>query len=275
MVVQRIGRLSAYAFLLVTVLISIFPFYWMFVIGSNTTADANRFPPVIVPGSLYMENITNVFNNIEFFRALGNTVIVSVAITAAQLFFSSLAAFALSRLHFKGRHVLFVFIVTTLMIPQQLGIIPLYIIMQNLSLINTLTAVILPGIVGAYGIFWMKQYMDSSVHYELIESARIDGCGTFRTYATIALPIMAPALATLGIIMFMGTWNDFLWPSIVLKDSSVHTIQIALRNLNKVYFRDIAMIMSGTFLATIPLLIVVGVFSRYFISGITAGAVKA
>ncbi|MEX2415026.1 MAG: carbohydrate ABC transporter permease [Paenibacillaceae bacterium] len=272
---KLLGRFSAYVLLCTTVLISIFPFYWMFVIGSNTTADANKFPPLVVPGDLYIDNITRVFHDIPFFKALFNTFIVSVTITASQLFFCALAAFALSRLNFKGRNFLFIFIIATLMIPQQLGIIPLYIVMQKFGWVNTLYAVIFPGMIGAYGIFWIKQYTDSTVHPELIESARIDGCSNFRTFITIVLPIIVPAMATLAIITFMNTWNDFLWPSIVLKDASVQTIQIALRNLNKVYYRDVAMIMAGAFLATIPLLIIVGLLSRFFISGITTGAVKA
>ncbi len=272
---KMIGRLTTYIFLIVTVVISIFPFYWMFVIGSNTTADANKFPPLLIPGDLYITNITKVFRDIEFFQALFNTIFVTTTITVSQLFFCSLAAFAFSRLHFKGRSFLFLFIVTTLMIPQQLGIVPLYMIMQKFDWVNTLYAVIVPGLIGAFGIFWIKQYTDTSVHPELIESARIDGSSNFHTYRKIVLPIILPGMATLGILTFMATWNDFLWPSIVLKDASVHTIQIALRNLNKVYYRDVAMIMAGTFLATVPLLIVVGLFSRYFISGITAGAVKS
>jgi len=272
---NKFGRFVAYVFLSIMMLLSAFPFYWMFVIGSNTTADANQFPPVIVPGNLYFTNIVKVFENIDFMKALLNTFVVAGTVTLTQLFFCSLAAFAFSRLNFKGRNFLFVFIVTTIAIPQQLGIIPLYIIMQKFQLINTLYALILPGMIGAFGVFWMKQFTDTAVHHELIESARIDGCSNFHTYYRIVIPIVVPALATLGILTFMGAWNDFLWPSIVLKDASKHTIQIALRNLNRVYYRDVAMIMAGTFLATIPLLLIVGIFSRFFISGITAGALKA
>jgi len=269
-----LGRYSLYGTLVVFFALSIFPFYWMFVIGSRTTADTNRFPPALTPGNLFVENILKVFTEIPFFLALWNTVLVAVLITAATLFFSSLAGFAFSKLKFKGRHFLFVFIIGTLMIPGQLGLVPLYIIMSNLGWINDLKAIVVPGLVGAFGIFWLKQNIDSTVHNELIEAARIDGCTNFQTYWRVVLPTLRPALASLGILTFMGVWNDFLWPSIVLKDDEIHTIQIALRNLNKVYYRDNAMIMAGTFLATLPLLAAAIAFSKQFIAGLTQGAVK-
>lgn len=271
---KALGRIAYYGTLSIFFIFSIFPFYWMFVIGSRTTADTNRFPPALSPGNLYFENLMKVFNEIPFFLALWNTIMVASIVTASTLFFGSLAAFAFSKLKFKGSSWLFVFIVGTLMIPGQLGLVPTYIIMSNLGWINDLKAVIVPGMVGAFGIFWMKQYMDSTVHNELIEAARIDGCTNFQTYGRVVMPMIRPALASLGILTFMSVWNDFLWPSIVLKDSSIQTIQIALRNLNKVYYRDNAMIMAGTFLATIPLLAAAMIFSRQFISGLTQGAVK-
>ncbi|HZG87265.1 carbohydrate ABC transporter permease [Paenibacillus sp.] len=271
---KAVGRLALYVAVSIFLVLSLFPFYWMFVIGSRTTADTNRFPPALLPGGLYVENITKVFQEIPFFLALWNTVMVASIVTASTLFFGSLAAFAFSKLKFPGRGPLFVFIVATLMIPGQLGLVPTYIIMSNFGWINDLKAVIVPGLVGAFGIFWLKQYIDSSVHNELVESARIDGCTNFQTYLNVVLPTIRPALASLGILTFMGVWNDFLWPSVVLKDAEIQTIQIALRNLNKVYYRDNAMIMAGTFLATLPLLAAALAFSKQFIAGLTQGAVK-
>lgn len=266
--------ISVYFMLSLFFLISIFPFYWMFVIGSHTTAETNSFPPVFIPGDLFITNITKVFQEITFFRAIFNSFFVSGVITISQLFFCALAAYAFSRIRFTGSKILFAFVLATLMIPGQLGLVPTYIIMTKFGWINDLRALIVPGLVGAFGVFWMKQYMDSTVHPELIESARIDGCSNFQTFYKIVLPTVRPALATLGIITFVYVWNDFLWPSVVLKDPKVQTIQIALRNLNKVYYRDVAMIMAGTFLATVPLLLVFIVFARQFVSGITSGAIK-
>lgn len=263
-----------YSFLTIFFIISVFPFYWMFVLGSHTNAVANSFPPVFVPGTLYLENIMKVFDQIRFFRALLNSLFVSTTATLSQLFFCSLAAFAFSRLTFKGSKYLFLAILATLMIPPQLGLVPTYILMSTFGWINDLKAILIPGLVGAFGVFWMKQYMDSTVHPEIIESARMDGCSNFQTFYKIVIPTVRPALATLGILTFLFVWNDFLWPAIVLKSPEVHTIQVALRNLNSVYYRDNAMIMAGTFLATIPLLIVFLLFVREFISNLSAGAVK-
>ncbi|MCI3923816.1 carbohydrate ABC transporter permease [Paenibacillus sp. TRM 82003] len=271
---RGIAKVFYYIVMCVFFILSTLPFYWMFVIGSRTTADTNRFPPALTPGSLYIENIMKVFDEIAFFHALWNTLVIAVIVTASTLFFGSLAAFALSKLKFTGSKFLFVFIIGTLMIPTQLGLVPLYIIMANFGWIDDLKAVIFPGLVGAFGIFWMKQYIDSTVHTELIESARIDGCTNFQTYWMVVVPVIKPALASLGILTFMNAWVDFVWPSVVLKDSTVQTIQIALRNLNKVYYRDNAMIMAGTFLATIPLLVAAILFSKQFIAGLTQGAVK-
>ncbi|CAM4459984.1 carbohydrate ABC transporter permease [Paenibacillus tarimensis] len=273
---KPIGKIISYSFLTLMLVFSIFPFYWMFVIASRTTADTNKFPPAFTPGNQFMSNIDKMFNeyNIQFFRALGNTALLATTLTLSALFFCSLAAFAFSRLSFKGRSFLFIFLLMTMMIPGQLGIVPLYIIMTKFGLINDLRAVLLPGLVSVFGVFWLKQYMDSAVHRELIESARMDGCTNFQTYYKIVVPIVKPAMATLAILTFMNVWNDFLWPSIVLKDPSVQTIQIAIRNLNKVYYKDNAVIMTGTFLATIPLLVMVSIFMRQFVAGITQGALK-
>lgn len=161
-----------------------------------------------------------------------------------------------------------------MMIPPQLGLIPNFMIISELGWVDDLRAVIVPAMVTAFGVFWMRQYISSAVPYELIEAARIDGCSNFRTFWNIILPTVRPGLATLGIFTFMSTWNDFLWPLVVLKDRSVHTIQIALRTLNDVYYTDYSMILAGTFMATIPILVVFLIFSRQFISGITEGAVK-
>ncbi|MBW8349806.1 carbohydrate ABC transporter permease [Bacillus sp. IITD106] len=271
---NKISSIFIYVFMILSTLISIFPFYWMFVIGSNTTSDVNKFPPVVLPGANFIENIQKVFEKIDFFGAVLNSFIISSLITISVLFFCSLAGFAFSKLEFKGRDALFIFLLGTMMIPPQLGLIPNFMIISKLGWIDDVKAVIVPGMVSAFGVFWMRQYISSAVPYELIEASRIDGCSNFRTYWNIVLPAVRPGLATLGIITFMGAWNDFLWPLVVLKDESVHTIQIALRTLNDVYFTDYSMILAGTFLATLPIMIVFVVFSRQFIAGITEGAVK-
>ena len=269
------GRMSTY-FLLVTItFLSIFPFYWMFVIGSNQTEAINKFPPAFSPGSRFFENAQNVFLNIDFFQAVLNSFIVSTLVTISVLFFCSLAGYSFAKMQFKGRDQLFIFVIATMMVPIQLGIIPSYMIMSNLGWINDLKAVIVPWAVNAFGVFWMRQYIASAIPDELIDAGKMDGCSNFRIYWSIVLPSVRPAVATLGLITFMQVWNEFLWPLVVLKDTSVHTIQIALRNLNGAYYTDYAMVLAGTFMATLPILIVFLAFSKQFIAGLTEGSVKS
>jgi cellobiose transport system permease protein len=268
------GRLLMYGLLVIMAILSIFPFYWMFVIGSHHTSAVNKFPPAMLPGINFIENAQKVFENIDFFRAILNSVLASSAITASVLFFCSLAGFAFAKLEFKGRNWLFVFLLATMMVPSQLGLIPSYMIISKLGWINNLNAVIVPAAVNAFGVFWMRQYIMATIPNELMDAGRIDGCSNFRLYWNVTLPTIRPALATLGLITFMNVWNDFLWPLVVLKDSSVHTIQIALRTLNGAYYRDFSMILAGTFMATLPILIVFLLFSKQFIAGLTEGSVK-
>ncbi|RKL66965.1 sugar ABC transporter permease [Salipaludibacillus neizhouensis] len=271
---NKFGNLLVYLFFIVVTLLSVFPFYWMYVVGSNTTSAVNQFPPAVLPGTNFMENARNVFERIDFLGVMMNSLIISGAVTLSVLFFCSLAGYAFTKLTFKGRDAAFIFVIATMMIPPQLGLIPNFMLISELGWIDNLRAVIVPAMVNAFGVFWMRQYISSAMPYELVEAARVDGCSHFRIYWNIVLPIVKPALATLGIFTFMMTWNDFLWPLVVLKDSSVHTIQIALRTLNDVYSTDYSMILAGTFMATLPILIVFLIFNKQFVSGITEGAVK-
>lgn len=271
---NKLPKILLYVFLGFSAILSVFPFYWMFVVGSNTTSAINKFPPVMIPGGNFISNTLNVFEKIDFFGALFNSLLISTAVTLSVLFFCSLAGFAFSKLQFKGRDMFFILVIATMMIPPQLSLIPNFMIISKLGWVDNLKAVIVPAAVNAFGVFWMRQYISGAVPYDLIEAARIDGCGNFRIFWSIVLPAVRPGLATLGIFTFMGTWNDFLWPLIVLKDRSVHTIQIALRTLNDVYSTDYSLILTGTFLATLPILIVFLIFNKQFISGLTEGAVK-
>ncbi|WP_332630466.1 carbohydrate ABC transporter permease [Halalkalibacter flavus] len=272
---RKLPKIALYLFLGFTSILSVFPFYWMFVIGSNTNSEVNKIPPVLLPGEQFMTNVAKVFERIDFFGALWNSFVISTAITFFVLFFSSLAGYAFAKIEFKGKKFFFIFLLATMMVPPQLGLIPSFMIISSLGWVDTLQAVIVPGMVSAFGVFFMRQYVATSIPNDLIEAAKIDGCNHLRIYWNIIVPAIKPAFATLGIITYMNAWNDFLWPLIVLKDSSVHTIQIALRTLNDAYTTDYPMVLAGTFLATIPILIVFLIFNRQFIAGITEGAVKS
>ncbi|WP_226037092.1 carbohydrate ABC transporter permease [Aquibacillus saliphilus] len=274
---KKISPAKMFVYILLTIasILSIFPLYWMFVMATNENSAINSVPPAFIPGAELVTNFTNVINTIDFFGAVWNSLIVSSVITIGVLFLCSLAGFAFAKFNFKGKNILFIAILVTMMIPPQLGLIPQYIIITKLDWLNDLKAIIVPGMIDAFGIFWMRQYISSNVPDELVDAAKMDGCTNFRVYWNIAVPVIIPAFATLAIIKFMYVWNDFLWPLVVLRDQSSYTIQVALRGLIDNYVRDNGMILSGTFWATVPLIIVFLLLNRLFISSLTEGAVKS
>ncbi|RCW74753.1 carbohydrate ABC transporter permease [Saliterribacillus persicus] len=268
-------KMFVYLILSIGAFLSIFPLYWMFVMATNHNSAINNVPPAFLPGDELVTNFTNVVNTIEFFGAIWNSFIVATVTTIGVLFLCSLAGYAFAKFNFKGKNFLFVAILVTMMIPPQLGLIPQYIIITKLDWLNDLKAIIFPGLIDAFGIFWMRQYITSNVPDELVDAAKIDGCNNFRIYWNIAVPVIIPAFATLAIIKFMYIWNDFLWPLVVLREESSFTIQVALRGLIDNYVRDNGMIMSGTFWATVPLIIIFLLLNRLFIASLTEGAVKS
>ncbi|MBB5323294.1 cellobiose transport system permease protein [Anoxybacillus tepidamans] len=269
-----VNKVTIHVLLIIGALLSVFPLYWMFVMATQPNHVINKLPPAVVPGDKLTENFQNVLANIDFFGAMWNSFVVASVTTIGVLFFCSLAGFAFAKLQFKGREKLFTVILITMMIPPQLGLIPQYFIITKLGWLNDLKAIIVLGLMNAFGIFWMRQYIKDAIPDELIEAAKIDGCSIFRIYWNIVVPSILPAFATLGILTFMFVWNDFLWPLTVLRDESSYTIQIAIRALQDAYVRDYGMILSGTFWATLPLIVVFLIFNKLFISSLMQGSVK-
>lgn len=270
----RRARTRTYVALVVAVAVSVFPFYWMFVVASNSNAVMNQVPPRVVPGPNFLANVRLVFESVPFARALANSLLVAGSITVSVVFLSTLAGFAFAKLPFRGRGVLFGVVVATLMVPQQLGLIPLYMLMTRFGWVNDLEAVVVPTLVTAFGVFWMRQYVGGAVHDELLDAARIDGCSTFGLFRHVVAPAVRPGAAVLAMFTFLFAWNDFLWPLVVLQDQDVHTIQIALRTLNDAYYTDYSMVMAGTLLGVLPTVVVFLLFSRQMIAGLSEGAVK-
>ncbi|GAB3176435.1 cellobiose ABC transporter membrane protein [Micromonospora palomenae] len=270
------GRLT-YAALTLTALLSIFPIYWMFVVASRTSDAMGEVPPPVTPGGNLGANIARLFANTDayFLTGLVNSTIVAVSVTVSVVFFSTLAGFAFAKLRFRGRNALLMVIIATMMVPTQLGVIPLYMLMTKLNWNDRLPAVIVPALVTGFGVFMMRQYAGQAVSTELIEAARIDGCSTARIYWNVVLPALRPAAAVLGLLTFMTTWNDFLWPYAVLNDPENPTVQLSLRALSDGYYQDMSQVFTGTAIATLPLLLVFIVFGRQIIGGIMEGAVKA
>jgi len=227
----------------------------------------------MLPGGNFFRNVVRVFDSVPFWKALGNSIVVGCTVTLTTVLFSTLAGFAFAKLRFRGRNALFLFVVATLAVPTQLGIIPLYMAMADFGWAGHLEAVIVPNLVTAIGVFWMRQYTMQVVPYELIEAARVDGCSMIRVYWHVCLPAVRPAAAFLGMFTFMTSWNDFLWPLVVLNAENP-TVQIALERLQSGYYVDYSLVLAGTTLATIPILIVFVVLGRQIVAGIMQGAVK-
>lgn len=272
---QRTSPLSYLALATITFL-SIFPFYWMFVVSSNTNAEISKSPPSLIPGGRFLIVAEKVMSaeGVYFNTALMNTFIVGISIAVAQVIFSAIAGFAFAKLNFRGRKFFILFIVGTMMLPSQLGIIPLFMLVKNLQMIDTLYALIVPALVTAFGVFWMRQIIDAQVPNELLEAASIDGASIPRIFFGVVLPIIRQSSFVLGLFSFLAAWNDYLWPTIVLQNPRNFTLQVALTQLKPMYGLDYALQMGGAFLATAPLLILFVFVGRKLVSGVMDGAVK-
>ncbi|MFI6599520.1 carbohydrate ABC transporter permease [Nonomuraea sp. NPDC050536] len=271
---NRFRGVGLHLTLLVGVVISLFPFYWTAVMATNTTRDMYRVPPKLTFGPELFANIGRVLDNIDFFGSMLNTTIVATSVTLLVLFFDSLAAFTFAKFAFPGRNLLFGLLMVTFMLPGQLALIPQFVIMVDLDWVGTLKALIIPAAANAFGIFWMRQYISGAVPDDLLAAARIDGCGFFRQYLYVVLPVIRPGLAFLGITTFIGAWNDYVWPLIVMVDPSNLTLQVALSQLNTAHDNDYSMIMAGTLLAVLPLALVFTLFARGFIRDAMKGALR-
>lgn len=264
-----------YLVLVVGVLGSIIPLYWMFVVGSNDTSAVSAFPPVFLPGDNFFDNLSFVNSRIPFARSILNSAIVAISVAILQMFFCSLAGFAFAKLHFRGRTALLVTVIATMAIPLQLGIVPMYMIMSSLGWVDTLQALIVPGAVSAFGVFWMRQVVVGAIPDELVEAAKLDGCGTFRTYWSVVLPNIRGSAAVFGLFSAMAAWNDFLWPLIILNSPENFTSQVAIQQLRTQYMSvDYAVVMTASIVATVPLLLLFVLAGRQLVAGIMEGAVK-
>ncbi|MFF5447629.1 carbohydrate ABC transporter permease [Streptomyces sp. NPDC012888] len=267
------GGKLAHAVLVLAVLVSAFPFYWTIVAASRSNADLARVPPTLLPGPHLLRNFEAVVEEADIGRALVNSLVVSGSITLGTVLCSTLAGFAFAKLRFRGRGALLAVTVGTMMIPPQLGVIPLFMLIAELQWVNQLQAVVLPGLVSAFGVFFMRQYLAQALPDELIEAARVDGASSARIFWSIVVPVARPGMAVLGLLTFMTAWNDFFWPVVALS-SSEPTVQVALRQLGGGYVNDQSVIMAGTLLGTLPVLLVFGLLGRQIVGGIMQGAVK-
>lgn len=264
-----------YAFLALVILILVFPLYYAVQIASVTTDNMYGWASFgNGHWSLLVQHLKAAFSELNFWPALGNTIVVSGVCAISVVFFSTLAGFSFSKLRFRGKGPLFVFIIATMAVPTQLSVVPLYILMSKMGLFGTLPAVMIPGLVTAFGVFWMTQYLDQALPYELVEAARVDGCNLISTFWHVALPAARPAAVMLGLFTLVAQWTQYYWPFLILGSNNKALLTVAAATLRGGHFTDYTLIMSGVILTAFPLIVVFLVAGRQLVAGIMAGAVK-
>jgi len=268
------GLLVGYLLIALGALFCLAPFYLMLVYATHSAAEIYSVPTPVGLGSALGENLAHLLEVVPFGRNLWNSLYIALLSTAATLFFCSLAGFAFAMYEFRFRELLFSGVLATLLIPGFLNLVPFYLMMNAFGWLNKPLALWLPGAASAFGIFLMRQYIGSTLPSALLEAARIDGCTEFGLYWKIALPLSKPALGALGLVSFVGAWNNFQGALIVMQDKNTATVQLALGNLKGAYNTDWGALFAGSALAVIPLLVLFAVFSKQLIEGLTAGSVK-
>ncbi|MBP3079734.1 sugar ABC transporter permease [Streptomyces sp. 604F] len=267
------GRIT-YAVLGVVTVISLFPLVWTAIAASrNNTRLAETPPPFWFGGNLF-KNLEIAWTDANMGSALLNTVVVAGTVSVGTVLFSTLAGFAFAKLRFRFKNALLLLVIGTMMVPPQLSVVPLYMMVAKLSWSDQLQAVILPTLVTAFGVFFMRQYLLQALPTEIIEAARVDGANSLRVLWHVVFPAARPAMAVLGMLTFVQSWNDFFWPIIALTQNGSPTVQVALTGLGRGYIPDQSVIMAGALLGTLPLLIAFVVFGKQIVGGIMQGAVK-
>ena len=253
--------------------VMLIPMAWMLVTSLETLNETRHFPPVLLPHTLAPGNYAEVLRQAPFARWFLNTMIVTVATVAGNLLFCSLAGYAFARIKFFGREVVFVLLLATLMIPFQVVMIPTFIIVKDLGMINTLNALIVPNLANAFGVFLLRQFF-RTLPVELEEAARIDGASRLSVLFKIVLPLSGPVLATLAVITFLWTWNDFLWPLITIYSPNNMTLQLGLTTFQGTHQTATNLLMAANVMSMLPVLLLFFLAQRYFIRGIATSGLK-
>ncbi|MDU0303068.1 carbohydrate ABC transporter permease [Streptomyces sp. NPDC096538] len=268
------GGPIAYAVLIVFTLVSLFPLVWTAIAASRDNQRLAENPPPLWFGSNLFKNLEIAWRDANLGEAFLNTTIVAGISAVTIVVLSTVAGFAFAKLRFKGRNALMLLVIGTMMVPPQLSIIPLYMMVAKLDWTDQLQAVIFPSLVSAFGVFFMRQYLLQALPDEVIEAARVDGASSWRVVWHVVFPAARPAMAVLGMLMFVQAWNDFLWPFLVLTQTGNPTVQVAVAGLGRGYTPDQSLIMAGALLGTLPLLLVFAIFGKQIVGGIMQGAVK-
>jgi multiple sugar transport system permease protein len=265
---------AAYALVGVGALVMLLPFYFMFVFASHSRTEIFNLPPPLFFGSSFLSNLDILTTKIAFWRSLGWSLYVALASTGLTLLFCSMGGYAFAMYEFRFKQPLFTLVMGTMLLPSFLGMIPSFMIMDAFGWIDQPRALYIPGAASAFGIFMMRQFVSSAIPRDLVEAARMDGCGEWGIYWRIVLPLLTPALGTLGLITFIASWNNFIGPLIVMRSPEMYTLPLALRSMQSPVNTEWGAVMAGSAIATLPLLVLFAISSRRLIDGLTAGAVK-
>jgi len=271
---DRIAPWVAYVIVGIGALIMLAPFYFMFVFATQSRTEIFSLPPPVWFGDDFLNNLKILTERLPFWRNLGWSVYVALLSTLLTLLFCSMGGYAFALFEFRFKNALFALVMGTMLLPSFMNMIPTFMIMDALGWIDQPRALYIPGAASAFGIFLMRQFVTTSIPKDLIEAARMDGCGELSIYARIVLPLLKPALGTLGLITFIASWNNFIGPLIVMRSPEMYTLPLALRSLQSPVDTEWGALMTGSAIATIPLVILFILSSRQLISGLTAGAVK-
>ena len=259
--------------LLMCAALTIFPLAWMLSVSFMTPGEASHFPPPLLPSHPTLANYRELFAQAGIGRYFANSVMLAVAATLLSLMFNVGAGYAFAKLRFRGRERIFKLLLGALVIPGQVAMLPLFLILKQMGLVNTYIGVLVPAAASIFGIFLVRQYA-LTIPDALLEAARLDGASEFRIFRSIVLPLLSPILVTLSIFSFLGSWNDFMWPLIVLTDKDLYTLPVALASLSREHVQDNEMMMAGSVLTVVPVLLLFLGLQRYYIQGLMMGSVK-
>jgi multiple sugar transport system permease protein len=253
--------------------LTLFPLAWMVAASLMAPGETAAFPPPLLPASVTLANYRELFARAGIGRQIANSALVATCATALSLVFNLGAGYAFAKLRFPGRDATFRTLLGALVIPGQVAMMPLFLLLKQLGLVNTYAGALVPWLASVFGIFLVRQYA-LSIPEELLEAARIDGAGEGRIFTSIVLPLLKPIVVTLAVLTFLGAWNDFMWPLIVLTDRELQTLPVALAGLSREHVQDTELMMAGSVVTVLPVLVLFLVLQRYYVQGLLMGSVK-
>jgi multiple sugar transport system permease protein len=265
--------LALHAVLVLGALVTLTPLLWMVSASFMSPGESNSFPPRLLPQVPTLQNYVDLFTRLNLARYLLNSTLVAVSATLISLVINSMAGYAFAKLRFAGRERVFHILLAALVIPGQVGMLPLFLLLKAMGLVNTMAGVVVPFMAGIFGIFMIRQYA-MSIPEDLLDAARVDGAGEYRIFWTIVIPVIQPILVTLAVFTFLSAWNDFMWPLIVLSDDAKYTLPVALASLSGEHVQDTGLMMAGSVLTVLPVVLLFVVLQRAYIRGVMMGSVK-